>query len=81
MKKEVLIYFYVGILILGAIFAVYLFNLQLTGFAVFEQNTNATFAEGTYSNVKYNGSAIVLSANQTSGTYTSKIFDANESVT
>ena len=81
MKKEVLVYFYIGILILGAIFTVYLFNLQLTGFAVFEQNTNATFAEGTYSNVEYNGSAIILMANQTSGTYTSKIFDANESVT
>ncbi|MFH1311314.1 MAG: hypothetical protein ABIH65_02825 [Nanoarchaeota archaeon] len=80
-RKEVLIYFYVGIFILAAIFAAYLFNLNLTGFAVFEQNTNVTFSEGTYSNVEYNGSAIVLSANQTTGIYTSKIFNANESVT
>ena len=77
-KKEAAIYLYVGILILGALLAVYYFNLGLTGFAVFEQNTEASFNEGTYSNVVYdaNLSAVALDVNKTLGDYTSKIFDA-----
>ena len=38
MKKESLTYFYVGVLIFAAILAVYLFNLRLTGFAVFQED-------------------------------------------
>lgn len=77
-KRDAVIYLYFGILILGAFLVVYLFNLQLTGFAVL-QNDQASFDEGVYVNTLYNGSAVVLSANQTNGTYTSKIFDANAS--
>ena len=82
-KREAVVYLYLGILILGALLAVYFFNLQLTGFAVFQQSNQAAFDEGTYENVEYdvNDSIIILSANQTSGTYTSKIFDANGSAT
>ena len=47
----------------------------LTGFAVFSQ-TGSNFNEGTYSNTRYNGSAVVLSGSNLTGTYTSKIFDA-----
>ncbi|MEX2017174.1 MAG: NEW3 domain-containing protein [Candidatus Pacearchaeota archaeon] len=83
-RKEVAVYLYVGVLVLGAVFAVYYFNLGLTGFAVFEQSTENAFNEGTYSNSLYNTStsAVVLnsSSNETSGTYTSKPFDAGNSV-
>lgn len=79
-KREAVVYLYLGVLIIASLLAVYLFNLQLTGFAVFEQNSQAAFDEGVYQNVEYNESAIVLTANQTNGTYTSKVFDANGSV-
>ena len=80
-KKETLVYLYLGVLIVGALLAIYLFNLQLTGFAVFEQNTCAAFNEGVYTNyTSCNGSSVILDANQTSGIYTSKVFDASQSV-
>lgn len=66
-------------LVLAAVFLfVYLFNLNLTGFAVFEQNDQSAFDAGTYDAVVYdsNLSAVVLDSNHTSGTYTSEIFDA-----
>ncbi len=49
---------------------------MITGFAVFSQDSQAGFDEGSYSNVGWNGSDVVLSSSQTSGTYTSKVFDA-----
>ena len=79
-RKEAVVYLYVGVLIIGALLAVYYFNLGLTGFAVFEQNTESSFNEGVYSDTLYdtNVDAVVLnlSSNATSGTYTSKTFDA-----
>ncbi len=84
-RKEAVVYLYVGVLIIGALLAVYYFNLGLTGFAVFEQNTESSFNEGVYSDTLYdtNVDAVVLnlSSNATSGTYTSKTFDAGSSVT
>ena len=49
-----------------------------TGYAVFEDNEQSEFNLGTYTNTIYNGSAVVLSSGQVSGTYTSKIFDAGD---
>ncbi|MBU0958819.1 MAG: hypothetical protein KKB31_02620, partial [Nanoarchaeota archaeon] len=45
-----------------------------TGFAVFNQNAQVDFDEGTYVNTVWNGSAVVLDS-ATSGSYTSKVFD------
>ena len=81
MKREVSISIFAVLILAAAILTVYYLNVGLTGFAVFEQNTNATFNEGTYSNVLHNGNTVVLAANQTNGTYTSKVFDANGSTT
>lgn len=39
-RRDKSVYLYFGILILGALLVLYLFNLQLTGFAVLEQYTN-----------------------------------------
>jgi len=75
MKREVSISIFAVLIVAAAILTVYYLNVGLTGFAVFEQNTNSTFSEGTYTNVLYSGSAVVLDSNQTSGTYASKVFD------
>jgi|SRR3989338_5554134 len=82
MKKETERYVFIGTLILGVFLAAYFLNPGITGFSVFEQNNAATFDEGAYENVVYdsNSSAVILSQNQTSGTYTSKVFDAGSSV-
>ena len=76
-KKEVAVYLYLGVLIVASLLAVYFFNLQLTGFAVYQQNDQASFDEGVYENLEYdlNDSAVILSANQTTGAYISKVFD------
>ncbi len=80
-KKEVAVYLYLGVLIVASLLAIYFFNLQLTGFAVYQQNNQTAFNEGVYENVSYdaNASAVILTTNQTSGVYTSKVFDANGS--
>jgi len=58
------------------IFALIFGGFRMMGFAIFEQSSQLDFDEGTHSNTEWNGSAIVLSSEQTSGTYTSKVFDA-----
>jgi len=82
MKKEVGLYLFIGLLAVGVFLAAYYLNLGITGFSVFEQNNEATFNEGVYENVVYdqNLSVIVLGSNQTTGSYTSKIFDASGEV-
>lgn len=82
MKKEAGIYLFLGLLAVGVFLAAYFLNLGLTGFAVFQQNTAENFNEGVYENVVYdqNLSAVILSPNQTSGIYTSKVFDAGSNV-
>jgi hypothetical protein len=81
MKKEFAVYLYLGVLIIGALLAVYLFNLQLTGFAVFMQQSD-DFAGGDYMDTLYSENALVLNqTNQTnilSGEYVSDVFDAND---
>ncbi len=42
----------------------------------FIDDTQSDFDQGTYINTTYNGSALILSGSNTSGTYTSQIFDA-----
>ena len=81
MRREVSVSIFAVLIVAAAVLTFYYLNLGPTGFAVFEQNTQSAFDEGTYSNVVYdaNQSAVVLAANQTAGTYTSKIFDANSS--
>ena len=64
-KKEAAVYLYFGILILGALLAVYFFNFQLTGFAVYQQQSD--FSLGEKNNVEYNGTVLTLVSNQTSG--------------
>jgi len=87
MKREVSVLLIAVLIVVAAILSVYYLNLRPTGFAVFEQNDNATFFGvgnyTSYENVTWNGSAIVLnsSENITSGSYTSKIFDSNNTNT
>ncbi len=75
-REHVITYLFIFVLLGVSIFGLYFINNKFTGFAIYEQSNQSEFDEGTYNNVEYNGSAVVLSSGQTSGTYTSKIFDA-----
>ncbi len=85
MRKEVDISIFAVLIVAAAILTVYYLNIGPTGFAVFQQTNQTAFDEGTYGNVLYNAnaSAVVLntSANATFGTYTSKVFDSNNTNT
>jgi len=52
------------------------FDMRLTGYAVFSDVDEGNFDFGTYDNVEWNGSAVVLSADNLSGSYTSQVFDS-----
>jgi len=77
MEKRVIVAYLVAFLLVsGAVAFFYFFAGNFTGMAIYEQKNETGFNEGTYVNTTYNGSAIVLTTNNVSGTYTSKIFDA-----
>ena len=83
MKREVAAYLIVGALVAIGVLFLYSVSVEFTGQVVLEQQTQTEFDFGNYTNVVYdeNLSAIILDVNQTSGTYTSKIFDSgNDSV-
>src|SRR3989338_10508668 len=77
MKRNKILNYLVFLLLFGG-FLIFLYFAQgkITGFSVYEQSSQTNFDEGTYSNTLWNGSAIILSSGQTSGNYTSKVFDA-----
>ena len=50
--------------------------LTVVNALTFVDNSQSDF-NGTYNNTEYNGSALILSAGNLSGTYTSQVFDAN----
>lgn len=84
MKREVELYFFAALL-LGVVFLLAFFQTGFpgTGFAVFGENSTTGFNVDGMENVYYNNSlsAVVLNESQTSGTYTSQIFNAvNSSV-
>lgn len=61
----------------NAIAALVTITLALVVFgAQFIDDTQAEFDLGTYNNTVYNGSAIILSGANVSGTYTGRVFDA-----
>lgn len=76
MKKEISI---VALLLAAVLLFVYLFNLQFTGFAVSEQTSD--FSLGQKVNTTLSGSSLVLAPNETTGTYTSQVFDSNDTNT
>lgn len=82
MKREVELYFF-AVLLLGIVFLLVFFQTGLTstGLAVFDQQDQTGFDLGTYNNLEYNGSSVVLSVNQTTGTYTSQVFNAGNDST
>ncbi len=81
MKRELSTSIFAILIIAAALFAVYYLGVGPTGLAIFNQQTKTDFDKGNYSNVLYNGSAIVLAGNQTTGNYTSQVFDAGNSST
>ena len=57
-------------------------NIGISGFLVFQQNTQPDFDAGTYNNTAYNstGSYVQLSGGNSAGTYVSKVFDAGTAI-
>lgn len=53
----------------------------ILGYAVFQDSSQSDFNQGTYNFTYYNGSAVVLSSGNSSGNYTSRIFDAGWTAT
>ena len=81
MERGVRISIFAVLIVVVAVLTVYYLNLSPTGFAVFQQQSQTDFDAGAYTNTLYNGSAVTLDVNQTSGDYSSKVFDAGESAT
>ncbi|MCH7535334.1 MAG: LamG domain-containing protein, partial [Bacteroidetes bacterium] len=75
-KKSVLQIFSL-LLIVGVLLIMQFVGFSgITGFIVFNQQSEDDFTNGTYVNTEYNGSSIILSGANVSGNYTSQIFDA-----
>lgn len=81
MKREVSISIFAVLILAVSLLTVSYLRINPTGFAIFGQQAQADFNQGNYTNLTYNGSAVVLSANQTTGTYTSPIFDSGNTST
>ena len=47
--------------------------------SIFQDSTQSNFDSGIYTNTTYNGSAVVLVGENSTGTYTSQIFNSNSS--
>jgi photosystem II stability/assembly factor-like uncharacterized protein len=75
-KESVITYLLVSLLIAGGICLLLFLDSGITGFVVFEQDDQSDFDEGIYSDTEWNVDHVGLSSGQTSGIYTSKIFDA-----
>ena len=60
-----------------------LFRMNFVGFVVWQVDNQSSFDEGMYTNVFYNstGGFLQLNATETSGTYTSVVFDAESNST
>ncbi|MBD3247293.1 hypothetical protein GF378_01600 [Candidatus Pacearchaeota archaeon] len=56
-------------------------NITLTGLAVQSYSNETQFNEGTYSNTEYSSNHVKLSSGQSSGNYTSEIFDSSATST
>jgi len=66
--------FVVGVFVFVTMFSG--FNLTLTGYAVFSDGVQGEFDSGSYFDVVWNGSAVVLSGDNLTGNYVSQVFDA-----
>lgn len=80
-KRELGAYFAIGLLVFVVAIIAYSLDSGITGFVTFGEDSTTGF-DGEMLNVSFNDSlgAIVLNLNETSGTYTSGVFDVgNES--
>ncbi len=74
-QKGVFIIVLLSVLALGALL---LFTTPtLTGFSIFQTTSQGDFDAGVYENVSFNGTAVVLSGENLTGSYTSIVFNAS----
>jgi len=83
MEKRVWVSLLTLVVVVGFLvsFAFLFSRTGMTGFATYSESSQTDFDLGTYQNTSYNGSAVVLSGSNLTGTYTSKIFDASNDAT
>lgn len=79
MEKRVVVRYLVLVIIFAGLITslLVLRNPGLLGFAVFEQGNESEFGEGNYINTTHDGSAVILSGQNLTGSYTSQIFDSS----
>ncbi len=82
MKKEFILLF--AIILFVSFSTLLLFhsgkiNVNITGFSTYLQSNQSEFDQGTYENTEWNGSAVVLSGQNLTGTYTSEVFNCGSS--
>lgn len=77
-KKGVLGFFGLFLLVALGLFVIQQAHFGgITGFIIFE-DSSSDFASGTFENTSYNGSAVVLSGTNTTGSFTSAVFNATQ---
>ncbi len=81
MKKRIEFYLVIAIIVSLLLMILYFVPFYLTGFAIFSQENQSDFDEGTYVNTEWNGSAVVLVGENLTGNYISKVFNAGAEAT
>ncbi len=79
-KRDIIRYAVLGIIFLVLVGVLFMIRGGttgfITGFAVFQDDIEGDFNNGSYVNTTYNGSAVVLVSDNLTGSYTSQVFDA-----
>jgi len=73
-RGDALKYLVLAVIFFGLVTSLIVLRGGLTGFVVFEDSGSGF--NGTFTNTTYNGSDIVLSGDNTTGEYISRVFDA-----
>jgi len=75
-REHFVAYLFLFLFVGGGISLLYFMNAGFTSLVVYNQVDQSEFDLGTYVNTTWNGSAVVLSLENVSGIYISKVFDA-----
>jgi len=77
MKDKRVLVIVMGLFVFGVfVYSLVNVGLSFTGFAVFDDSGESDFDLGVYDNTFFNGSGVVLSGDNLSGSYVSRVFDA-----
>jgi hypothetical protein len=74
-KPFILLFSFFGLIFALALFAFFTANPTFTGLAIFSVNDQSSFDQGSYFNVSFNGTALVLVGDNLTGSYLSPFFN------